>query len=79
MKFETLRNTWALRSGRLAIRIDREIAVNNAYTIIDDILVLGKIVAANILVDGATTAQIREFFDEPGRRISIDGLLRIVT
>ena len=50
----------------LLIPVHREIAVNDAHPIIDDFIGLGKIVAADILVDGAAAAQFGEFFDEPG-------------
>src|SRR5439155_7356474 len=48
---------------------------DDAYTIIDDFFVLGKIIAANILVDGATAPQFSEFFDEPGQRVLVGGLV----
>ena len=48
------------------IPVHRKIAVNHAHAIVDHFITLGKIVAANILVDGAPAAQFGEFFDEPG-------------
>src|SRR5712692_5751478 len=59
----------------LLVPIHREITVDDAHAIIYDLIGLGKIVAANILVDGATAAQFGEFFDEPGERVLIGGLV----
>ncbi len=51
---------------RRFVPVHREITVDNADSVIDDFAALGKIITANVLVNGAAAAQFGEFFDEPG-------------
>ena len=60
---------------RRFVPVHREITVDNADSVIDDFAALGKIITANVLVNGAAAAQFGEFFDEPGQRILIGGLV----
>src|SRR5438128_1651066 len=55
--------------------IHRKVAVHNADAIIDDFVALRKIIAASVFVDGAAAAEFGEFFDEPGQRVLIGGLV----
>ena len=59
----------------LLVPIHREITVDDAHAIIYDLIGLGKIVAASILVDGAAATQFGEFFDEPGQSVLIGRLV----
>jgi len=48
------------------ITIHRKIAVDNTNAVIDHFAALRKIVTAGVLMNGAATAQLGKFFDEPG-------------
>ena|SRR5438128_2018498 len=61
--------------GSTLVPIERKIAVDNTDAIIDEFAALGKIITASILMNGATAAQFGEFFDEPGQRVLVGGLV----
>jgi hypothetical protein len=53
-------------SVRLYLPVHREVTIDDTDTIIYDFICMGQVVPTDILVDGATTAQLRKFFYYPG-------------
>ena len=59
----------------MPIPVHWKIAVNHANAIVYDFVAVRKIIAADVLYDRAAAAKFGEFFDEPGERILIGGLV----
>ena len=60
---------------RSLIPVQREVAVDHAHAVVNNLVLLGEVVSSGVLDDRAAAAQFGEFSDKPGEDVLIGGLV----